>query len=92
MWSGHTSKAHGPIDSNLHSDSNGKNRKKLVIATRANFAKKTFDEKRGISIRMTTTQKKINLVSVTAQELFKTVTQETNEIKVTMIKDFSKEK
>jgi hypothetical protein len=53
---------------------------RLVIATSASFAKKTFDERMGISIRMTTTQKKINLDSVTAQALFKAVTQVTNEI------------
>jgi len=62
----------------------------LVIATSASFAKKTFDERRGISRRMTTTQKKINLDSVTAQALFKAVTQVTNEINDTMIKDFWK--
>jgi hypothetical protein len=39
---------------------------------------------------MTTTQKKINLDSVTAQALFKAVTQVTNEINDTMIKDFRK--
>ncbi len=39
---------------------------------------------------MTTTQKKINLDSVTAQALFKAVTQVTNEINDTMIKDYRK--
>jgi hypothetical protein len=39
---------------------------------------------------MTTTQKKINLDSVTAQALFKAVTQVTNEINDTMIKDYQK--
>ncbi len=62
----------------------------LVIATIASLAKKTFDERRGISRRMTTTQKKINLDSVTAQALFKVVTQVTNEINYTMIKDYRK--
>ncbi len=62
----------------------------LVIATSASFAKKTFDERRRISRRMTTTQKKINLDSVTAQALFKGVTQVTNEINDTMIKDYRK--
>ncbi len=39
---------------------------------------------------MTTTQKKINLDSVTAQTLLKAVTQVTNEINDTMIKDYRK--
>ncbi len=39
---------------------------------------------------MTTTQKKINLDSVTAQALFKEVTQVTSEINDTMIKDCRK--
>jgi hypothetical protein len=39
---------------------------------------------------MTTTQKKINLDSVTAQALFKAVTQVTNDINFTMIKDYWK--
>jgi hypothetical protein len=39
---------------------------------------------------MTTTHKKINLDSVTAQALFKAVTQVTNEINDAMIKDFRK--
>ncbi len=39
---------------------------------------------------MATTQKKINLDSVTVQALFKAVTQVTNEISDTMIKDFRK--
>ncbi len=39
---------------------------------------------------MTMTQKKINLDSVTAQALFKAVTQVTNEINDTMIKDYRK--
>ena len=39
---------------------------------------------------MTTTQKKINLDSVTAQALLKAVTQVTNEINETMIKDYRK--
>jgi hypothetical protein len=39
---------------------------------------------------MTTTQKKINLDSVTAQALFKAVTHVTNEINDTMIKDYRK--
>ena len=39
---------------------------------------------------MTTTQKKINLDSVTAQALFKAVSQVTNEINDTMIKDYRK--
>ncbi len=62
----------------------------LVIATSASFAKKIFDETREISRRMTTTQKKINLDSVTAQALFKAVTQVTNEINDTMIKGYRK--
>jgi hypothetical protein len=62
----------------------------LVIATSASFAKKTFYARRGISIRMTTTLKRINLDSFTAQALFKAVTQVTNEINDTMIKDFQK--
>ncbi len=62
----------------------------LVIATSASFAKKTLDERKGISRRMTTTQKKINLDSVTAQALLKTVTQVTNEINDTMTKDYLK--
>ena len=39
---------------------------------------------------MTRTQKKINLDSVTQQALFKAVTQVTNEINDTMIKDYRK--
>ncbi len=39
---------------------------------------------------MTTPQKKIHLDSVTAQALFKAVTQVTNEINNTMIKDYRK--
>ncbi len=39
---------------------------------------------------MTTTQKKIILDSVTAQALFKAVTQVTNDINDTMIKDYWK--
>jgi hypothetical protein len=64
----------------------------LVIATSAGFAKKTFDERREISRRMTTTQKKINLDSISAQALFKAVAQVTNEINNTMIKIFLEEK
>jgi hypothetical protein len=48
---------------------------------------KRLDERRGISKRMTTTQKKINPDSVIAQALFKAVTKVTNEINDTMIKE-----
>jgi hypothetical protein len=64
----------------------------LVIATSASFAKKTFDQRRGISISMTTTQNEINLDSVTAQALFKAVTQVTNEINDTYDQRLSEEK
>ncbi len=78
-------------DSNTHLQAQS-GFEQLVIATSASFAKKTFDERRGpgLSRRMTTTQKKINLDSVTEQALFKAVTQVTNEINDTMIKDYRK--
>ncbi len=53
--------------------------------------KKTFGGRKEISKRMTTTQKKINVDSVTAQALFKAVTQVTNEINDAMFKIIGRE-
>ncbi len=61
-----------------------------VLSIRDCYECKLRQKERGISKRMTTTQKKINLDSVTAQALFKAVTQVTNEINGTMIKDYRK--